>query len=286
MKTIEADLELLRTWPLPDLDAAESKEDRGRVLVVGGSCEIPGAALLAGHASLRSGAGKLHVAVPAPVAVGLALALPEARVTRLATTAGGEIAAADEALLTACNACDALLVGPGMAATETASRIATKLVARARSSVVDAGGLGATTHGRSVITPHFGEMARLASCSKEQVARNPGELAREHARGRSAVVALKGATTYVADPDGTLWVHRGGTLGLGTSGSGDVLAGVVAGLIAQGAPLEQAAVWAVVLHGAAGSRLTERIAPLGFLAREVADEIPLARARVLSSSCR
>jgi hydroxyethylthiazole kinase-like uncharacterized protein yjeF len=165
-----------------------------------------------------------------------------------------------------------------MAATETSRRIATELVSRAPAAVIDAGALGAATNGRAVLTPHFGEMAQLAGCSKEEVASRPAELARELARDRNVVVALKGATTYLVNPAGTLWVHRGGTIGLGTSGSGDVLAGVVAGLIAQGAQPDQAAVWGVVLHGAAGSRLTERIGPLGFLAREIADEIPMLRA--------
>jgi ADP-dependent NAD(P)H-hydrate dehydratase len=278
MKTLDADLDLLRRWPLPDLSDGESKEDRGRVLVVGGGREIPGSVLLAAHASLRSGAGKLHVALPEPAAVLLALALPEARVTGLVMTPRGEIAAADEDLLTASSACDALLVGPGMAATDTARRIATELVSRAPAAVIDAGALGAATHGGAVITPHFGEMANLSNCSKEEVTRRPDQLARQHARDRNVVVTLKGATTYIANPTGTLWVHRGGTIGLGTSGSGDVLAGVIAGLIAQGAQPDQAAVWGVVLHGAAGNRLSERIGPLGFLAREIADEIPRLRA--------
>jgi ADP-dependent NAD(P)H-hydrate dehydratase len=284
MKTIDADLDLLRTWPLPDLSDGESKEDRGRVLIVGGSREIPGAALLAAYASLRSGAGKLHVALPEPAAVGLALALPEARVTALLTTPRGEIAAADDDILAAASACDALLAGPGMAATDTSRRVAAQLVARAAASVLDAGALGAATDGRLVVvTPHFGEMAQLANCAKEEVARNPAALARDYARDQNVIVALKSATTYVVSPDGVVWKHHGGTIGLGTSGSGDVLAGVVAGLIAQGAQPDQAAVWGVVLHGAAGARLAERMGPLGFLAREIADELPLLRAPFLRS---
>jgi hydroxyethylthiazole kinase-like uncharacterized protein yjeF len=281
MKTIDADLDFLRMWPLPDLSDGESKEDRGRVLVIGGSREIPGAALLAAYASLRSGAGKLHIALPESAAVGVALALPEARVTGLSATPRGEIAALDDQVLAAANECDALLVGPGMAATETSRRVATELVCRAPASVVDAGALGAETNGRAVITPHFGEMAKLANCSTDEVAREPAELARAYARDRNAIVALKSATTYIANPAGSLWIHRGGTIGLGTSGSGDVLAGIVAGLIAQGAQPEQAAVWGVVLHGAAGSRLSKRIGPLGFLAREIAEEIPTLRAQFL-----
>jgi hydroxyethylthiazole kinase-like uncharacterized protein yjeF len=279
MKIVDADLALLREWPLPNLRDGESKEDRGRVLVVGGSREIPGAALLAAYATLRAGAGKLHVAAPECAAGALALALPEARVSGLAVTSRGEIATTSDDVLTAAGACDALLVGPGMAATDTAKRVAAELAAHARASVLDAGALGADAE-RTIVTPHFGEMAQLTGVAKQEIARRPAEIARAYARERATIVALKGATTYIANPAGDLWVHRGGTIGLGTSGSGDVLAGLIAGFVAQGAELEQAAVWGVVLHGAAGSALTERIGPLGFLAREIADEIPRLRARL------
>jgi NAD(P)H-hydrate repair Nnr-like enzyme with NAD(P)H-hydrate dehydratase domain len=94
------------------------------------------------------------------------------------------------------------------------------------------------------------------------------------ARNWNAVVALKGATTFIASPRGQVWRHSGGQPGLATSGSGDVLAGVIAGLAAQGAPLEQAGAWGVVLHAMAGARLARKLGPLGYLARELAGEIP------------
>jgi NAD(P)H-hydrate repair Nnr-like enzyme with NAD(P)H-hydrate dehydratase domain len=124
--------------------------------------------------------------------------------------------------------------------------------------------------GRVVLTPNDDEMERL-------IGRRPGDdlpygdLARLAAQELGAVVALRGA---VASPDGRAWYGQAGHAGLGTSGSGDVLAGLVTGLAARGAPVEQAAVWGVHLHGEAGERLAARVGRLGFLARELLDEIP------------
>jgi hydroxyethylthiazole kinase-like uncharacterized protein yjeF len=124
-----------------------------------------------------------------------------------------------------------------------------------------------------LITPHAGEMARLRDCAKEDV-QESADAAGQGARQWNAVVALKGATTFIADPAGRLWRHRGGEPGLATSGSGDVLAGLVVGMAARGAPLEQAAAWGVVLHALAGARLARRLGPMGYMAREIAGEIP------------
>ena len=91
---------------------------------------------------------------------------------------------------------------------------------------------------------------------------------------QGVTLVLKGACTYVASADGRLWIHDGGSVGLGTSGSGDVLAGVIAGLVARGARPEQAAIWGVWLHGKAGAALSARQGLIGFLASEIAAEIP------------
>jgi hydroxyethylthiazole kinase-like uncharacterized protein yjeF len=125
-----------------------------------------------------------------------------------------------------------------------------------------------------VITPHAGEMANLLGMDKHDVLRRPAEIAGEAATLLHCVVALKGARTYIAAPDGGSWTYSDGNVGLATSGSGDTLAGIVAGLLARGvAPLE-AAQWGVFLHGEAGNRLAQSRGPLGFLARELLAEIP------------
>jgi ADP-dependent NAD(P)H-hydrate dehydratase len=125
-----------------------------------------------------------------------------------------------------------------------------------------------------VITPHAGEMARLWGIPREEVERRAATLAVEAAQALDVVVVLKGPTTYIAAPDGRCLCNTAGNLGLGTSGSGDVLAGIIAGLCARGAEPFQAAAWGVFGHARAGERLARRVAPLGFLARELLEEVP------------
>jgi NAD(P)H-hydrate repair Nnr-like enzyme with NAD(P)H-hydrate dehydratase domain len=125
-----------------------------------------------------------------------------------------------------------------------------------------------------LLTPHAGEMAQLCAVDKGAILADPLGAARRAAARWNAVVALKGAGTVIALPDGRAWQHQSDNPGLGTSGSGDVLAGLAAGLAARGAPLHQAAAWAVALHARAGQRLARRRGPLGFMARELAAEVP------------
>ena len=268
----------LKSWPLPDMAQAEGKEARGRVLVVGGSREIPGAVLLAGIAALRSGAGKLQIATAREAAIAVAVAMPEAKVTGLPTNAAGELKSAPRALREAASRTDALLVGPGMLEGKQATRL-TQALARACTApiVLDAGALPACTacgEGVRIVTPHAGEMASLLGIDIEEIERDRVAVARDFAKESGNLVVLKGADTCIAVPDGRAWMHVGGSIGLGTSGSGDVLGGVIAGLLARGAPPEQAAVWGVALHGRAGARLSKRHATIGFLAREIAWELP------------
>jgi ADP-dependent NAD(P)H-hydrate dehydratase len=275
---IKVTLALLRKWPLPDASDSESKEDRGRVLVVGGSRQTPGAVLLAGVAALRSGAGKLQIATGSDVAVALAIAIPEAKVVGLAVDKHGHISSCNGEVLKAARQTDALLVGPGMDDCRATGRVAAKLLrAAGGTTILDAGALPAYRAERSesvVLTPHLGEMASLTGISTSQLSRRAPEFARDFARAQKVTLVLKGATTCIASPDGRVWIHEGGSVGLGTSGSGDVLAGVIAGLAARGARPEQAAVWGVWLHGKAGQALSRRQGMLGFLAGEIPGAIP------------
>jgi ADP-dependent NAD(P)H-hydrate dehydratase len=128
--------------------------------------------------------------------------------------------------------------------------------------------------GRLVITPHAGEMARLMGVSHDVVTAEPQQCAEKASRRLGCLVILKGSSTIVAQPRGASYLHERAVIGLGTSGSGDVLAGILVGLLARGAAPLHAAIWSVYLHAAAGVRLTERIGRLGFLARELPAEIP------------
>jgi NAD(P)H-hydrate repair Nnr-like enzyme with NAD(P)H-hydrate dehydratase domain len=125
-----------------------------------------------------------------------------------------------------------------------------------------------------LITPHAGEMAHLTGMDKDEILAGPDRVALDAAQRWNAVVALKGARTVIAAPGGERWQHEGGNIGLATSGSGDVLAGIIAGLAARGAELTQAVSWGVSLHARAGERLAGRFGKLGYLARELPDEIP------------
>ena len=269
---------LLRAWPLPSEDDSDSKEDRGRVLVVGGSTQVPGSVALAGTAALRAGAGKLQVATARDAALPLAIAIPEALVMPLACDPRGDIVQASAQLRDAAVRARSIAIGSGMPSTRASCNVARALLQVATGTVLlDAGALGACVDGGNappILTPHAGEMARLTGDGVDEVIANAAEVASRFAAGRNAIVVLKGPTTHVAHPDGRAWVHRGGVVGLGTSGSGDVLAGIIAGLAARGAAPEQAAVWGVWLHARAGRRLSRRVGTVGFLAREIAAEVP------------
>lgn len=291
MRARELTTALLRRMPLPTLDDDDDKESRGRVLVVGGSMLVPGAILLAGVAALRAGAGKLQLATVRDAAVGLALEVPESLVVPLAQTRAGEIAgAAARPLQEYARDAGAMLVGPGMATTPSASALLAALLASAGDDttlVLDGAGIVALRDargsarrrlarlgGRVVLTPHAGEMASLLGIEKREVEADPASIARRAAEETGAVVALKGAESWIADPEGALLHYRGGSVGLGTSGSGDTLAGIVAGLAARGASPLVAAAWGVWAHGAAGRRLSRRMGAVGFLARELLAEVP------------
>lgn len=265
---------LVRSWPLPTPGDDADKEARGRVLVVGGSNEVPGGVLLAGTAALRAGAGKLRLATTRSAAIGVAVALPEARVFGLPETAAGCVAPEAASVVgEIAGSVDAVVVGPGMTSAEGAVELLAAIAARpAPAVVVDAAALyclGEVVEalrclaGRVVLTPNRDELAAMGDPDVAELARAAG-----------AVVSVKGATTVTVCPDGRRFEDPAGNAGLATSGSGDVLAGIVGGLLARGAAPDQAAVWANHVHGVAGERLALRIGPVGFLSRELADEVP------------
>lgn len=292
MSLPDLDAALLREHSLPQLPPHSDKDARGRVFVVAGGAEVPGAAVLTGTSALRAGAGKLQFAATAAFAQALAFAVPEARVlTAPADDAGDFGPEAAEGLAHAVSRCDAVVVGPGMIDERRACELALGLVARAADAafLIDAAAMAglrenraalASHRGRLVVTPHAGEMANMLGCDKAEVLADPLETGRRLAAEIGAVVAMKGETTYVMTPDGSAFRHTGGSVGLGTSGSGDVLAGVIGGMLARGAPPLTATLWGVYLHGRAGARLSERIGRLGFLAREISEEIAPALAEL------
>lgn len=280
-------IEDLSAYPLPSLDDASDKEGRGSALIVAGGAQVPGASILTGLAALRAGAGKLQLAAPKPSALLLGMAVPEAAVMAVPANSAGEMSPTGAATaLAACAArADAIVVGPGMMDPSGAAKLACALIKASKGAafVVDAAALtgldlkDSQTHaldGRLVVTPHAGEMAKLSGRSKEEVLKDPLGAAHQVSQALRAVVVMKGETSFIVTPQGEVWRHSGGVIGLGTSGSGDVLAGIIAGLLARGADPATATIWGVCLHGRAGVLLSQSQGAVGFLARELLAEIP------------
>lgn len=273
---------LLREWSLPE--PGGSKHSRGHVVVIGGARSTPGAVLLAGIAALRVGAGVLAMAVPDDVAIPLAIAVPESAVSGWPDFTAPELSAQGRRGLTdLLHQASAVLLGPGLDDPEL-TQLLLSLVAEELPPhvpvVLDAFALGAVPErpeaaailaGRVVLTPNHKEAARLLETDIDGDS-DAVEVAGSVAEKWHAVVSYQGV---VAEPDGPVRAVSTGHSGLGTSGSGDVLAGAVAGLLARGADPIRAACWGTYLHAAAGDRLAARVGRLGFLARELLDEVPL-----------
>jgi ADP-dependent NAD(P)H-hydrate dehydratase len=277
----------LAAHPLPQPGADTDKNSRGRVLVAGGSETVPGALRLTGEAALRAGAGKLQLATVERVVTHLGVLVPEAAIFPLPANEAGELGETSGAELCGyLERCDTLVLGPGMGAKCPAETILRAVIAEPRASlslVLDAAAIGAAAdlaaelrahQGRIVLTPHPGEMISLMDCDAGRIDADPAGLAQEAARRFDATVLLKGPETWIACPREGLLRYPGGGPGLATGGSGDVLAGIIGGLMARGAAPRMAAAWGVWLHGEAGRRLAERVGPLGFLGRELLGEIP------------
>jgi ADP-dependent NAD(P)H-hydrate dehydratase len=266
------DADLLSAFPLPCLPEEGDKEDRGRALIVGGSAEVPGAAILAGIAALRAGAGKLQIATDPAVAIAIGIAVPEA-----AVIAGSPIPHVCEA--------QSVTIGCGMDHGPALDRRLAELLdcgaevplildATVLGSLADVAQKVRAWRGGVALLPHSREMARLLDCAPEEVEIDPLHAARRAAERYGAVALVKGRFSFVAAPDGRAFRFEGGGIGLATSGSGDVLAGIVGGLAARGADPLTATLWGVWLHGEAGRILTKQVGRVGFLARELPDLVP------------
>ena len=278
---------LLDESPIPVPSSDDDKDARGRVLIVGGCVTLPGAVVLSGVAALRAGAGKLQIATCRSIAPLVGISVPEALSLGLDETPDGVIAPrSTNALDDLIAKTDALLIGPGTTGNDDERLFVSRILAMPPESpvVLDAGALYGLAdnpamlracEGNAVITPHAKEMAGILGIDVSEVTSDPATIALMAAQAMNAVVVLKGSDTFISTPDAALYCYGAGDVGLATSGSGDTLAGIVAGLIARGCTPLNASLWAVFLHGAAGNRLAKRIGRVGYLARELLDEIPL-----------
>ncbi len=283
---VALDTAWLKANPLPDHHDNIDKNGRGPVLVIGGCRRVPGGMLLTAEAAFRAGAGKVTIATIASAAIPMGIAFPACAVVALPETESGEIAPESADLLIAELALhDAIVFGPAMIDDDIVAALLAALLPALPDDLfllLDAAALrAAAAHAdtiaargsRTILTPHAGELAALLGADRDAVARDPLTALREAAGRYGAAVMVKGATSHLMAGD-TCLAYAGGGLGLAVSGSGDVLAGLIAGLGGQGLGPLQAAAWGIWLHGEAGRRLSETMGPIGYLARELAPLAP------------
>lgn len=311
-----ADIPLALTTPewvaerLPRRPLDAHKGTFGRALIVAGSVNYTGAAGLAAAAAVRVGAGLVTLCAGASVRTVVASRWPEVTYLVLPEDVGVLSEAGAPLVLQEIPRSEALLVGPGLGQDETTRRLVWALVGAGAARkprigftereepppspppcpiVIDADGLNALAelpdwHERvsapCILTPHPGEMARLLRCSTADVQADRLSVAMHAAQTWHKVVVLKGAHTVVATPDGAAFICPFANPALATAGTGDVLAGIIVGLLAQGMTPRDAAVAGVYVHALAGELVTRRTGPSGLAAGDLLDAIPLAVARV------
>ncbi len=271
---------------LPDRPRDAHKGTFGTVVVLAGSLGFTGAAYLSATAAARSGAGLVRLLVAETIYPILAAKCTEVMATPTPEVAPGAVGhAAYDSVLRQLATAEAGVIGPGLGRDRSTWRLVLDLVQHVTCPlVVDADALNALADAprsksklgkNRVLTPHPGEMARLTGKTVEAIAADRVGTARKAAKEWGAVVVLKGARTVVAHPDGRTSEDPHEVPALATGGTGDVLAGIIGGLLAQGSNPYEAAVTGVYIHAAAGRRLSQRLGESGILASDLLLEIPL-----------
>jgi ADP-dependent NAD(P)H-hydrate dehydratase / NAD(P)H-hydrate epimerase len=270
---------------LPDRPLNSHKGTFGTALIAAGSLNYTGAALLAGTAAYRAGAGLVTLAVPEPLHAALAGQLPEATWILLPHEAGFISEKASEILLSHLQRPTAFLIGPGIGASASTGKFVEAVISAVKiPTVVDADGLRHLAqipdwHKKifpsAILTPHVGEMSALTGLSKEEIQENRNEVALKFAKEWGHVVVLKGAFTAIASPDGEMTVIPVASPALARAGTGDVLAGLIVGLRAQGLDAYSAAVAGAFIHAEAGLIAADDLgATASVLASDVLNSIP------------
>lgn len=278
---------------LPERPATAHKGTFGRVLIIGGSRGMSGAAALSGLGALRGGAGLVYVAVPTSVLPIVASIEPSFLTVALAEDESGHISE-DSHLHLASLIPDhsVVAIGPGLGQSEGLANLVRKLYsAVSLPMVVDADALNALARNKSILdraggprilTPHPGEFARLIASDTATVQNNREELAADFARKHQVVLVLKGQGTVVTDGR-RLAVNSTGNSGMATGGTGDVLTGLIASLVAQGMQAFDAAQLGVYLHGLAGDLAAAELTKPGLIASDLPRYLPFAWAKLYES---
>ena len=263
MKTTD---EFIKSEPVRERKKSAHKGNNGTLLAVCGSYGMAGAAMLAGEAALRTGVGLLKMAVPRSIYNIAAQRLAESVFLPLEQTQDGKISAREyqRIFFELSNSASAMLIGCGMGVNNDTKQLVSMLIQNSpKPMVIDADGLNCI-HGNLdilrlatspvIITPHPGEMARLIDSDVQTIQAYRYDVAKDFAMEYRVTVVLKGAGTIIATPEGKVYVNLTGNNGMAKGGSGDVLAGMMSSLLAQGFSAEKAAVYAVYYHGVAGDK--------------------------------
>lgn len=281
---------------LPERLSVGHKGRFGHLLVLAGSPGKTGAAALAGNSAVRSGCGLVTVATPATVHDIIEVKLTEAMSCPLADQDGFVALAALTQLDKLLSVRQALALGPGLGVREELAEVLNSLVSTAAvPMIIDADGLNLLAgqldclqqarHRQIVLTPHPGEMARLTGLSVADIEADRFELARQFAVQHDIVLLLKGARTVIAGPDGRVNINSSGNDGLATGGSGDVLTGLIGGLLAQGLDAFAAASLGAWLHGRAAELIAEAQGTAGMIASDLLPQLPVARRELVKGTC-
>jgi hydroxyethylthiazole kinase-like uncharacterized protein yjeF len=276
---------------MPERPAQAHKWSCGHVAAICGSTGFTGAAALTSVSALRSGCGVVTLAIPRSLNSIMEVKLTEVMTLPIDETPEGSLALnARNELESFARRADCVAIGPGLSQNKETVKLVRQLVPRLkRPAVLDADGINAFAGNARrlkslgfplIITPHAGEASRLLGVEKEEVISGMIDFAREAAVELGAVFVLKGAPTIIADPRGEAYINPTGNQGLATAGSGDVLTGTIAGLLAQGVPPVKAACCGVYIHGLCGDMLLSEKGYFGYLAGEIADKIPEAMANI------
>ncbi len=272
---------------IPPRREDSNKGDYGKILSVTGCRDMTGAVLLSTRAALRCGVGLVKVSSVEEVIRLIAAAAPECVHCTLPAAAGGEISVeAADTLREQCRWATAVLLGCGLSVTEDTKLLVEDLIAGClRPMVIDADGLNCVASAPEmllkaqvpiVLTPHMKEMSRLTGLSIEVIKARRFDVAAQFASRYQVTVVLKDSNTVIATPKGELYLSDNGNAGLAKGGSGDVLAGIISSLLAQGAPTVSAAVAGVYLHAAAGDLAARTLTQYAMLPSDLIDELPYA----------
>jgi len=272
---------------LPKRKKTAHKGDYGHVLVLAGSKGLTGAAYLTSQAALLSGSGLVTLGIPESLNVIMERKLTEVMTLPLAETKKSSLApAAYQKIKKFLTKADVLAVGPGLSRDPGTVKLVRKLVAALNKPfVLDADGINAfignlsllkKTKSPSVITPHPGELARLLGVKTKAIQRNRLQIARKFAKRYKRVLVLKGERTIVASPDGKQYINNTGNPGMASGGTGDVLTGVIAGLIGQGIDVFEAAKIGVYVHGLAGDLAVREKGERSLKATDLLNKLPQA----------